>query len=127
MSNYDLNLHKMTSFCKYDPTRANSVFWARALNLPLPYAYVFQEIPANEDDGSSVEKSSEVSTNVSSGELADVTDGKSEAIYHLSLGLIIFEIQKGFCRCFYVLSQFINVAIKTNNTAFYNQAGRLME
>ncbi|KAJ0052241.1 hypothetical protein Pint_00300 [Pistacia integerrima] len=49
---------------------ANSIFWSRALNIPFPHSYVFPPIQESRDNCSSVNESSEASTNhISSGEL----------------------------------------------------------
>nr|AKM76823.1 SET domain-containing protein [Pelargonium myrrhifolium] len=41
---------------------ANSVFWTRALNIPLPHSFVFPQINEIQDNSLSMEKSSEAST-----------------------------------------------------------------
>nr|AKM76816.1 SET domain-containing protein [Pelargonium citronellum] len=41
---------------------ANSVFWTRALNIPLPHSFVFPQINEVQDNSLSMEKSSEAST-----------------------------------------------------------------
>nr|AKM76820.1 SET domain-containing protein [Pelargonium exstipulatum] len=41
---------------------ANSVFWTRALNIPLPNSFVFPQINEVQDNSLSMEKSSEAST-----------------------------------------------------------------
>ncbi|XP_031267753.1 uncharacterized protein LOC116126187 isoform X2 [Pistacia vera] len=49
---------------------ANSIFWSRALNIPFPHSYVFPPIQESRDNCSSVNESSEASTNhISSREL----------------------------------------------------------
>ncbi|OMO78698.1 hypothetical protein CCACVL1_14200 [Corchorus capsularis] len=59
--------------------RANSVFWSRALNLPLPRSYVFPQFQEDQDISCPVDKNSEVSTSqTSSGETVTENDGKSE-------------------------------------------------
>lgn len=65
-------------------SRANSVFWARALNIPLPHSYVFPQIQGAKDVSSSTEKASEVSSNISSKELVKEMDQKSEVIFLLT-------------------------------------------
>ncbi|XP_044493771.1 actin-histidine N-methyltransferase isoform X2 [Mangifera indica] len=55
---------------------ANSIFWSRALNIPLPHSYVFPPIQEDQDNCSSVNESSEACTyHISSGELLN---GKNE-------------------------------------------------
>lgn len=67
-------------FHNYHGTRANSVFWSRALNIPLPHSYVFPQTQV-EDSNFSVGKDSENSTNhVSSGELISGRDEKGKGI-----------------------------------------------
>ncbi|KAH7577840.1 hypothetical protein JRO89_XS01G0306300 [Xanthoceras sorbifolium] len=44
---------------------ANSIFWTRALNIPLPRSYVFPQIQEDQDNCGSVNKSSEVFANQS--------------------------------------------------------------
>jgi hypothetical protein len=62
----------------YHGTRANSVFWSRALNIPLPHSYVFPQTQV-EDSNFSVSKDSENSTNhISSGELVSGRDEKGK-------------------------------------------------
>ncbi|KAL6290145.1 hypothetical protein ACE6H2_007655 [Prunus campanulata] len=48
--------------CFEDFLWANSLFWTRALNIPLPYSYVFPQILENKNDSASDGKNSEVST-----------------------------------------------------------------
>ncbi|XP_021828899.1 uncharacterized protein LOC110769267 isoform X3 [Prunus avium] len=48
--------------CFEDFLWANSLFWTRALNIPLPYSYVFPQIQENKNDSASDGKNSEVST-----------------------------------------------------------------
>ncbi|KAK6260767.1 hypothetical protein SCA6_015241 [Theobroma cacao] len=62
-----------------DSERANSIFWSRALNLPLPHSYVFPQIQEDQEKeiSCSVDKSSEVSTsNIYSGSPINENDGK---------------------------------------------------
>ncbi|XP_062156773.1 uncharacterized protein LOC133864450 isoform X2 [Alnus glutinosa] len=62
--------------CFEDFLWANSVFWSRALNIPLPHSYVFPQTQV-EDSNFSVSKDSENSTNhISSGELVSGRDEK---------------------------------------------------
>ncbi|XP_059456811.1 uncharacterized protein LOC132186772 isoform X2 [Corylus avellana] len=62
--------------CFEDFLWANSVFWSRALNIPLPHSYVFPQTQV-EDSNFSVGKDSENSTNhISSGELISGRDEK---------------------------------------------------
>lgn len=72
--------------------RANSIFWSRALNLPLPHSYVFPKIQEDQDLTCSVDVNSEVSTRHSNGgEPINENDGKSEVMrlsYQLYLPLI---------------------------------------
>ena len=42
--------------------RANSIFWARALNIPMPHAYVFPKIEEEIGSVSLTEENTEVST-----------------------------------------------------------------
>ncbi|XP_060668806.1 uncharacterized protein LOC107432673 isoform X3 [Ziziphus jujuba] len=58
--------------------RANSVFWTRALNIPLPYSYVFPQTQETEDCSSSVDKTSEAS--ISHGPREQLLYGKDEKI-----------------------------------------------
>ncbi|XP_048431500.1 uncharacterized protein LOC125468094 [Pyrus x bretschneideri] len=51
--------------------RAISLFWTRALNIPLPYSYVFPKI---QEDSASDGKNSEVSTNICKEELVNGRD-----------------------------------------------------
>ncbi|OMP00468.1 hypothetical protein COLO4_12633 [Corchorus olitorius] len=63
--------------CFEDFLWANSVFWSRALNLPLPRSYVFPQFQEDQDISFPVDKSSEVSTcHTSSGEPVIENDGK---------------------------------------------------
>lgn len=56
--------------------RANSVFWTRALNIPLPHSYVFPQTQ-EEDSNFATTKDSELCTNyISSGE-----DEKGKVIF----------------------------------------------
>ncbi|KAE7999776.1 hypothetical protein FH972_004174 [Carpinus fangiana] len=62
--------------CFEDFLWANSVFWSRALNVPLPHSYVFPQTQV-EDSNFSVGKDSENSTNhISSEELVSGRDEK---------------------------------------------------
>ena len=65
-------------FCNYNPTRANSVFWARALNIPLPQSYVFPHIEGTKDGSSSIEKIIDIFASNSMGERVKGMDEKSE-------------------------------------------------
>lgn len=81
----------MFHYCIFD--RANSVFWTRALNIPLPHSHVFPQIQETEGCSTSIEKTSEVSKFHDSGEeLIDGGDEKSEVILlsHLFFFLIFF-------------------------------------
>ncbi|KAK6239929.1 hypothetical protein QUC31_005398 [Theobroma cacao] len=65
--------------CFEDFLWANSIFWSRALNLPLPHSYVFPQIQEDQEKeiSCSVDKSSEVSTsNIYSGSPINENDGK---------------------------------------------------
>ncbi|XP_021280649.1 uncharacterized protein LOC110413943 isoform X2 [Herrania umbratica] len=65
--------------CFEDFLWANSIFWSRALNLPLPHSYVFPQIQEDQEKeiSCSVDKSSEFSTsNTYSGEPINENDGK---------------------------------------------------
>ncbi|MBA0847240.1 hypothetical protein Goshw_014910 [Gossypium schwendimanii] len=63
-----------------DSERANSIFWSRALNLPLPHSYVFPQIQEDVGTTCPVDKNSEGSTSHSySEEPINEIDGKSEA------------------------------------------------
>ncbi|MBA0640120.1 hypothetical protein Goklo_023088 [Gossypium klotzschianum] len=63
-----------------DSERANSIFWSRALNLPLPHSYVFPQIQDDVGTTCPVDKNSEGSTSHSySEEPINEIDGKSEA------------------------------------------------
>ncbi|GLT62042.1 hypothetical protein SLA2020_347080 [Shorea laevis] len=55
---------------------ANSVFWARALNIPLPYSYVFPRTQEDQDISCLAQKTSEVSTSHISG--GESINGKNE-------------------------------------------------
>ncbi|CAN6562751.1 unnamed protein product [Malus baccata var. baccata] len=57
-----------------DLERANSLFCTRALNIPLPYSYVFPKI---QEDSASDGKNSEVSTNICKEELVN---GRDESV-----------------------------------------------
>ena len=64
--------------------RANSIFWTRALNIPLPHSYVFPQIQGTNDDSSSADQISDVYTaNISSGVSVNGMDEKSKAIFLL--------------------------------------------
>ncbi|KAB1214460.1 Ribulose-1,5 bisphosphate carboxylase/oxygenase large subunit N-methyltransferase, chloroplastic [Morella rubra] len=59
-----------------DSERANSVFWTRALNIPLPHSYVFPQTQVG-DSNFSISKDSEHSTeHIASGELVSGKDEK---------------------------------------------------
>ncbi|XP_008232867.1 PREDICTED: uncharacterized protein LOC103331962 isoform X2 [Prunus mume] len=63
--------------CFEDFLWANSLFWTRALNIPLPYSYVFPQIQENKNDSASDGKNSEVSTtHICMEELANGMDEK---------------------------------------------------
>ncbi|CAB4269855.1 unnamed protein product [Prunus armeniaca] len=63
--------------CFADFLWANSLFWTRALNIPLPYSYVFPQIQENKNDSASDGKNSEVSTtHICMEELANGMDEK---------------------------------------------------
>ncbi|GKV12997.1 hypothetical protein SLEP1_g24077 [Rubroshorea leprosula] len=62
--------------CFEDFLWANSVFWARALNIPLPYSYVFPRTQEDQDISCLAEKTSEVSTSHISG--GESINGKNE-------------------------------------------------
>ncbi|KAH7512840.1 hypothetical protein FEM48_Zijuj12G0132700 [Ziziphus jujuba var. spinosa] len=64
--------------CFEDFLWANSVFWTRALNIPLPYSYVFPQTQESEDCSSSVDKTSEAS--ISHGPREQLLYGKDEKI-----------------------------------------------
>ncbi|KAM5555070.1 hypothetical protein ABKV19_023130 [Rosa sericea] len=53
--------------CFEDFLWANSVFWARALNIPLPYSYVFPQVEEKKNCSASNDKSSDDSTNTVNG------------------------------------------------------------
>ncbi|KAM1470049.1 hypothetical protein ACFX14_040664 [Malus domestica] len=59
--------------CFEDFLWANSLFWTRALNIPLPYSYVFPKI---QEDSASDDKNIEVSTNICKEELVNGKDEK---------------------------------------------------
>ncbi|MBA0674938.1 hypothetical protein Goari_016507, partial [Gossypium aridum] len=60
-----------------DSERANSIFWSRALNLPLPHSYVFPQIQEDVGTTCPVDKNSEGSTSHSySEEPINEIDGK---------------------------------------------------
>lgn len=69
------------------PARANSVFWTRALNIPLPYSYVFPQTQETEDCSSSVDKTSEAS--ISHGPREQLLYGKDEKS-ESSFSLMVF-------------------------------------
>ncbi|KAE8722817.1 SET domain-containing protein isoform 4 [Hibiscus syriacus] len=54
------DLLKMESFLFSLKMGANSIFWSRALNLPLPHSYVFPQIQEDIETTCPVERSSEV-------------------------------------------------------------------
>ncbi|XWS77120.1 hypothetical protein CRYUN_Cryun01aG0235000 [Craigia yunnanensis] len=63
--------------CFEDFLWANSIFWSRALNLPLPHSYVFPQIQEDQDITCPVDKNSEASTShIYSGEPINENDGK---------------------------------------------------
>ncbi|POO00932.1 SET domain-containing protein [Trema orientale] len=62
--------------CFEDFLWANSIFWARALNIPLLHSYVFPQTQGTKDISSLTEKSSEVSPNNSRGEFVKEMDEK---------------------------------------------------
>ncbi|KAL5565492.1 hypothetical protein UlMin_028656 [Ulmus minor] len=63
--------------CFEDFLWANSIFWTRALNIPLPHSYVFPQIQGTNDDSSSADQILEVSTaNISSGVSVNGMDEK---------------------------------------------------
>ncbi|XVF73297.1 hypothetical protein PTKIN_Ptkin12aG0190300 [Pterospermum kingtungense] len=63
--------------CFEDFLWANSIFWSRALNLPLPHSYVFPQIQEDQDLTCPVYINSEVSTHHSiGGEEINENDGK---------------------------------------------------
>ncbi|KAJ6400485.1 hypothetical protein OIU84_016021 [Salix udensis] len=62
--------------CFEDFLWANSVFWTRALNIPLPRSYIFPQVQEDQDIQSSLNHDSGVShSDISAG---DLTDGKDE-------------------------------------------------
>ncbi|KAK8501423.1 hypothetical protein V6N12_041755 [Hibiscus sabdariffa] len=61
--------------CFEDFLWANSIFWSRALNLPLPHSYVFPQIQEDTETPCPVENSSEVTIS-HSGEHIDEINGK---------------------------------------------------
>ncbi|KAE8720546.1 SET domain-containing protein isoform 2 [Hibiscus syriacus] len=67
-----------SEICFEDFLWANSIFWSRALNLPLPHSYVFPQIQEDTERTCPVERSSEVTISHSglSGELVNEIDGK---------------------------------------------------
>ncbi|KAL5796285.1 hypothetical protein ACOSQ2_001105 [Xanthoceras sorbifolium] len=58
---------------------ANSIFWTRALNIPLPRSYVFPQIQEDQDNCGSVNKSSEVFANQSQENGQDRNGDEGEA------------------------------------------------
>ncbi|KAL5792505.1 hypothetical protein ACOSP7_001099 [Xanthoceras sorbifolium] len=58
---------------------ANSIFWTRALNIPLPRSYVFPQIQEDQDNCGSVNKSSEVFPNQSQENGQDRNGDEGEA------------------------------------------------
>ncbi|KAF3442245.1 hypothetical protein FNV43_RR16161 [Rhamnella rubrinervis] len=67
--------------CFEDFLWANSVFWTRALNIPLPHSYVFPQIQVTEGCSSSIENTSEVSICHDPGE--ELVDGGDEKSCHV--------------------------------------------
>ncbi|GMJ01560.1 hypothetical protein like AT1G01920 [Hibiscus trionum] len=63
------------SVCFEDFLWANSIFWSRALNLPLPHSYVFPQIQEDTETTCPAENSSEVTIS-HSGDPIDEIDGK---------------------------------------------------
>lgn len=62
--------------------RANSIFWTRALSIPLPHSFVFPQIQEAEESISS--SSSGLSTSHSSNpDLVNEDNGKGEVTFHL--------------------------------------------
>ncbi|XP_039036913.1 protein-lysine N-methyltransferase EFM1-like isoform X2 [Hibiscus syriacus] len=61
--------------CFEDFLWANSIFWSRALNLPLPHSYVFPQIQEDTETTFPVERSFEVTIS-QSGEPINEIDGK---------------------------------------------------
>lgn len=62
--------------------RANSLFWTRALNIPLPHSYVFPQIQENKNDIASDGKNSGVSTtHICMEELVNGMDEKGKVIF----------------------------------------------
>ncbi|GMJ01561.1 hypothetical protein like AT1G01920 [Hibiscus trionum] len=61
--------------CFEDFLWANSIFWSRALNLPLPHSYVFPQIQEDTETTCPAENSSEVTIS-HSGDPIDEIDGK---------------------------------------------------
>ncbi|XP_039020922.1 uncharacterized protein LOC120152897, partial [Hibiscus syriacus] len=90
--------------CFEDFLWANSIFWSRALNLPLPHSYVFPQIQEDTETTCPIERSSEVTINHSglSGEPVNEIDGKSEVkVYCINMELrlnifIYFGFISGF-------------------------------
>lgn len=61
--------------CFEDFLWANSVFWTRALNIPLPCSYVFPQVQEDQDSQSSLNIDSGVShSDISAGDLTDRKD-----------------------------------------------------
>ncbi|XP_011035479.1 PREDICTED: uncharacterized protein LOC105133260 [Populus euphratica] len=61
--------------CFEDFLWANSVFWARALNIPFPRSYVFPQVQEDQDSQSSLSIDSGVShSDISAGDLTDRKD-----------------------------------------------------
>ncbi|XP_024018961.1 uncharacterized protein LOC21407386 isoform X2 [Morus notabilis] len=69
--------------CFEDVLWANSVFWARALNIPLPQSFVFPQIEGTEYGSSSIEKSTNLSTNNCLGEFVKGMDEKRYQLYEV--------------------------------------------
>ncbi|TQD72477.1 hypothetical protein C1H46_041988 [Malus baccata] len=72
--------------CFEDFLWANSLFCTRALNIPLPYSYVFPKI---QEDSASDGKNSEVSTNICKEELVN---GRDESGKDVRLKGLIFKL-----------------------------------
>nr|AKM76814.1 SET domain-containing protein [Melianthus villosus] len=63
--------------CFEDFLWANSVFWARALNIPLPHSYVFPPVLENQESYHPANSSSEDFANDSGGALVDREEKKN--------------------------------------------------
>ncbi|KAJ4841774.1 hypothetical protein Tsubulata_046838 [Turnera subulata] len=71
-----------TKVCFEDFLWANSIFWTRALNIPLPRSYVFPSDQVDKDNYCSADSNSEAfNNNTSREDLADEKDGKGGATY----------------------------------------------